>query len=235
MPRRRSGTSTRTLEARLVDVVQQEGPQHGVADHPVAVVGREDVLPLAAVVRAERTEELLELPERRVRTADAAPRDGRGRRSRASRGRRPAPTRPARGSPRHTSVERQRSRSTPVFVGRGSAAAEVSHVRPGRSSRASRSGSARMLISTIRPSRITGLNTDTGRPAGATSTPTDAVHQHQDLVEPGPPERGRTRRDLGGPAHDDRRACVGRRRRAASRRGPGSSGAPRSRPAGRPS
>ncbi len=51
-------------------VVEQERPQHGVADHSLTVKGREQILPLGAVDRAERTQELPKHPEGRLRPAE---------------------------------------------------------------------------------------------------------------------------------------------------------------------
>src|SRR4051794_22203934 len=55
-------------ETCLVGVVEQERPQHGIANDPAAVVRSEQLPSLTAVVRAEGAEELRKLPERRVRS-----------------------------------------------------------------------------------------------------------------------------------------------------------------------
>ena len=54
---------------RLLGVVEEEGEQDGGADHPVTVVGREELRPLATVRGPDRAQELLEVPVRGVRPA----------------------------------------------------------------------------------------------------------------------------------------------------------------------
>jgi hypothetical protein len=68
----------------LLGVVEEEGEQDGGADHPLTVVGGEELRPLAAVGRPDRAQELLEVPVRGSAAGRAARSAVRGRRTRAS-------------------------------------------------------------------------------------------------------------------------------------------------------